>query len=338
MKSTILKKILYSFLLLLVVFCLLMLTPRAYSALFPEKPPVGYHFLWTSYLAIMVGLDDLIDTTPDVPDNIQAIKNIEYKNIDGKSLQLDIYKPDNVSERAPLLVFIHGGSWIKGNRADMLPLIIDFTKQGYITSTVSYRFGPYPQCVDDISDAVNWFYDHADQYGYDPDRIALVGGSAGAHLAMLAGYGWREKKNGQDSTSTATKHRIKAVVNIFGPVDMTTDFARHQPLAIRFMAKPYEEAPERYREASPIVYVDKNSPPTMTVQGTSDELVPNSQADQLKQRLDSLGVPCIDYRFPLWPHAMILVQRVYDYCLPRMNDFFKQYLLPPHEQSATKVD
>jgi dipeptidyl aminopeptidase/acylaminoacyl peptidase len=127
-------------------------------------------------------------------------------------------------------------------------------------------------------------------------------------------------------------------VNIFGPVDLTTDFGKHHPTATSFIGKSYEEAPELYREASPIVYVDKNSPPTMTIQGTSDELVPNSQADQLKQRLDSLGVPCVDYRFPLWPHAMIVVQRVYDYCLPKMNDFLDKYLLNSHEQSSQTAD
>lgn len=291
----------------------------------PEKPPLGYHFLWTSYLAVMVGLEDLINRTPDVPEDIEAIKNIEYKSIEGKSLQLDIYKLKDIKDDAPLLVFLHGGGWRKGDRADMLPLLVDFAKQGYMTATVSYRFGPYPECVEDISNAVNWFYDHGDQYGYDPDRIALVGASAGAHLAMMAGYGWKEKTTGRDSTKS--NHRIKAVVNIFGPVDMTTDFARHHSTAIAFMARSYEEAPELYKEASPIQYVDKDSPPTMIIQGTSDELVPNSQADQLKARLDSLGVPCVDYRFPLWPHAMIVVQRVYDYCPPKMNDFFEKYLL-----------
>lgn len=336
MKLTVLKRILYSFLLLFVLFCLLMLSPRAYSAFFPQKPPVGYHFLWSSYLALMVGLDDVIDTSPVVPEDIQVLKNIEYKNIDGKSLQLDIYKPDNIEDSAPLLIFLHGGGWRKGNRADMLPLLVDFAKRGYMTATVSYRFGPYPQCVEDISDAVNWFFDHGDQYGYDPDRIALVGASAGAHLAMMAGYGWKEKTSNPDSTRS--NHRIKAVVNIFGPVDMTTDFARHQPLATSFMAKSYEEAPELYKEASPIQYVTKDSPPTMIIQGTSDELVPNSQADQLRDRLDSLAVPCVDYRFPLWPHAMILVRRVYDYCLPKMNDFFEKYLLTTHEQSAQTAD
>ncbi|HET9486305.1 MAG TPA: prolyl oligopeptidase family serine peptidase, partial [Chryseosolibacter sp.] len=153
--------------------------------------------------------------------------------------------------------------------------------------------------------------------------IALAGASAGAHLAMMGAYEWSHKTR---RDTTANTHRIKAVVNIFGPVDLTTDFARHHPTAMSFIAKSYEDAPELYREASPIQYVDKDAPPTMIIQGTSDELVPNSQADQLKARLDSLGVPCVDYRYPLWPHAMILVKRVYDHCTPKMNEFFEEYL------------
>ena len=322
MKSKKLKRVLYGFLLLLTVSSVLMLIPRGYGVLYPEKPPVGYHFLWTSYLAIAVGLEDIIDTSPETPEDIEVIKDIEYNNIDGTPLQLDIYRQKNIATPAPLIVFLHGGGWVKGNRADMAVLLLEFAKRGYITATVSYRLRrPYPECVEDISDAVNWFFLHGDEYGYDPDRIALVGASAGAHLAMLASYGWKDKIMNRDSAKSS--RRIKAVVNIFGPVDMTTDFARNHSTATSFMARSYAEAPELYKEASPIEYLDKSSPPTMIIHGTSDELVPNSQADQLKGRLDSLGVPCVDYRFPLWPHAMILVQRVYDYCPPRMNDFFE---------------
>jgi len=324
MKSKIIKRVLYSLLLLLVLGCLLMLTPRAHGALFPDSPPVGYHFLWTSYLAITVGLEDLIDTKPAIPEDVEAIKDIEYKSVEDKSLQLDIYKPKDIDEGAPLLIFVHGGSWKKGNRADMLALLLDFAQRGYITATVSYRLGSYPQCVEDVSDAVNWFYDHGDDYGYDPDRIAIVGASAGAHLAMMAAYGWEARKINQDTIESS--RLVKAVVNIFGPVDLTTDFARKRPSIISLLGKTYDEAPELFQEASPIHYVHKGVPPTMIIHGTSDELVPNSQADQLKEKLDDAGVPYVDYRYPLWPHAMILVERVYDHCTPKMNDFLKKHL------------
>jgi acetyl esterase/lipase len=330
MKFKILKRLLYGLLIIFIISCLLLVTPRLWSALNPEKPPVGYHFLAPSYLAIWLGLENLINKTPDIPKDIEEIKNIEYKNINGKSLQLDIYIPKNINKPAPLLVFIHGGGWRGGQRSDYLVYLVAFAEKGYVTATVSYRLlkdGPYPACAEDITDAVRWFYNNGEKYGYDPDRIALIGGSAGAHLATLAAYGWKNTCINSDSTcATENIHRIKAVVDIYGPVDLTTEYARTHPLITSFLNRSYDEAPELYKEASPVHYLDKNDPPTMILHGTSDELVPISQSDNLKAKLDSLGVPCLYYRLPLWPHTMDIVQRVNDFSKLKMNEFFEKYL------------
>jgi len=330
MKSKILKRSLLGFLTLLVVFSFLMLIPRIWAAIYPEKAPVGYHFEILDFLAIGVGLEDMINTTPEIPDDIEEFKNIEYKNINRKSLQLDIYKQKNVEESAPLLVFIHGGGWQKGERSDYLIYLIDFAKRGYITATVSYRLlkdSPYPGCVEDINDAVQWFFQNDEKYGYDPDRIALIGGSAGAHLALLGAYGWESSQVLSDSIQNEKlNHKIKAVVDIYGPVDLTTDYASTQSLVTSFMVRPYSEIPELYKEGSPLEYADSDAPPTMILHGTSDNLVPIIQSDRLKMKLDSLGVPCVYYRVPLWPHAMDVAQRVNDYSQLKMSEFFEEYL------------
>ena len=78
---------------IVLVFSLLISLPRLWGAINPGKPPVGYHFMLPTYIAVAVGLEKLVDKTPDIPENIEEIKNIEYKNIQGKSLQLDLYKP-----------------------------------------------------------------------------------------------------------------------------------------------------------------------------------------------------------------------------------------------------
>lgn len=330
MKSGIFKRFLSGLLIILILFCLLMITPRILSFINPEKPPVGYHFKVLDFLAIGVGLEKVINKSPEIPNEIEEIKNIEYKNINGKSLQLDIYKPKNLDKPAPLLVFIHGGGWKGGNRSDYLIYLIDFAKRGYITATVSYRLlkdGPYPACIEDITDAVRWFYNNGEKYGYDPDRIALIGGSAGAHMALLAAYGWKNTHADNDSTNVPeNSHRIKAVVDIYGPVDLATKYSRNHPLVSNFIGHSFEEAPELYREASPGNYLYKNNPPTMILHGTSDELVPLRQSKFLKAKLDSLGVPCVFYPVPLWPHAMDVVKRVNDYCQVKMSIFFEQYL------------
>ena len=330
MKFKIIKRFLYGLLIIFILFCLLMVTPRVWSALNPDKPPVGYRFLAPTYLAIKVGLEEMINKMPAIPADIEEIKNIEYKNINGKSLQLDLYKPRNLTKPAPLLVFIHGGGWSGGERADYLVYLVAFAKKGYVTATVSYRLlkdAPYPACAEDITDAVQWFYKNGKTYGYDPDRIALIGGSAGAHLALLAAYGW--KKSGANSDSTAADtvhHRIKAVVDIYGPTDLTTDFSKNNSTVTSFLAHTYQEAPELFIKASPIHYLNKNNPPTMILHGTSDQTVPISQSDLLKSKLDSLGVPNVYFRVPLWPHTMDIIQRVNHFSQLKMNDFFEKYL------------
>jgi acetyl esterase/lipase len=326
----ILKRILSGLLILVILAGILLVTPRVWSALNPEKPPLGYFYLMPGYLAAGLGLDRMINMNPEVPSDVEQFKDIEYKTINGKSLRLDIYRPRNITKPSPLLVFIHGGSWSHGKRSDYMVYMMAFAKQGYMTATVSYRLlqdGPYPACAEDITDAVQWLYGNGEKYGYNPDRIALVGGSAGAHLALLAAYEWRKPgAAGDTSAIPADRHHIKAVVDIYGPVDLTTEYAQHQRLVNNLIAHPYSETPYLYLEASPIHYLNKNNPPTMILHGTSDDLVPISQSDLLKARLDSLGVPCVYYRVPGWPHAMDVVERVNEFSRKRMSDFFAKYL------------
>ena len=111
-------KIFKIFLFILAGFFLLMLTPRTIGFLFPENAPIAYHFEVLDYLAIGVGLEKLANLEPEIPKSIEEIKNIEYKKVNGKSLQLDIYIPRDLKKPAPLLVFVHGGGWKSGKRSD----------------------------------------------------------------------------------------------------------------------------------------------------------------------------------------------------------------------------
>lgn len=329
MKNKIIKRVLFSLLVIVVGFGLLISLPRLWSALNPEKPPVGYHFLLPTYIAFGVGLEKLVDRTPEIPENIEEIKNIEYKNVNGKSLQLDIYKPRGLVKPAPLLVFIHGGGWTGGKREDYLVYLVAFAKMGYTTATVSYRLvkdSVYPACAEDIRDAVQWLFKNGETYNYDPDRIAVIGGSAGGHLALLAAYGWHKPGDSNDTSMPVSARRIKAVVDLYGPTDLTTTFAQTNSTVTRFIGHSYKEAPELFTEASPIHYLDKDDPPTMILHGTSDETVPISQSDELKARLDALDIPNVYIRMPLWPHTMDIDQRVNDYCKLKMSQFFEQYV------------
>ncbi|MCG6186348.1 alpha/beta hydrolase [Maribellus maritimus] len=325
MVKRVLKQLLKIFLVFLAVFIVLMLTPRVIGFLFPEKAPIGYHFEFLDYLAIGVGLEKLVDMEPEVPDKIAAFKNIEYKVVNGKSLQLDVFKQKDLEEKAPLLIFIHGGGWRSGKRQDYLVYLLDYAQKGYVTATISYRLkkdSVYPAAAEDVIDAVDFLFQNGDKWGYDTSRVALVGGSAGAHLAMLAAYGWQNPRKREQ----APKHNVKAIVDIYGPVDMTTPYAQTQPLVTGFIGRAYNKKSELYWEASPAKYLNKDLPPTLILRGTSDNLLPPGQSDSLHARLERLGVANEYYRLPLWPHAMDMAVRPNKYMQKKMDAFFEQYV------------
>ncbi len=326
-----LKFILKVLLVFLAAFIVWILIPRTWSALNPQKPPLGYHFMVPLRVALLTGLEKIVNTSPEVPDNIEAFTDLEYGKAGGKSLQLDIYRPKDSSEALPLLVFIHGGGWQGGKRSDYLVYLIHFARKGYATATISYRLvddDPYPACAVDVKDAVGWLFSNGEQYGYDSNRIALIGGSAGGHLAMLGAYGWDNGSNSNDTSMTSLPvKKVKAVVDLYGPSDLTTEYARKHPLVTALIARSWDDSPMLYREASPISYLSSDDPPTLIFHGTSDMLVPVIQSDDLKARLDSLGVPCEYYRLPLWPHSMDMDERVNIFCRDRMEEFFRKYLL-----------
>jgi len=120
--------------------------------------------------------------------------------------------------------------------------------------------------------------------------------------------------------------QVQAVVNLYGPVDLTTPYARSHDLAIGFIGRPYEEAAEVYKAGSPLTHLSRNDPPTLTFHGTLDDLVPVKQADRLVEKLKTLDIPAPYERLTGWPHGMDLAQVVNDYCFQRMLKFFEKHL------------
>lgn len=321
------KSIIYTFILVALVITFSCST-KSLDSNRPVKAPKG--FMNETFVKIYYGLGmlDLIDTAPEVPEDMEEIKNIEYKNVDSLSLQLDIYKLKNLSSPAPVMIFIHGGAWRSGKRSDYLPYLIDYAKKGYVTVTVSYRLvkaATFPAAVKDVNCAVKWIKNHAPEYGIDPDRIALIGGSAGGHLAMMVGYSGAEPMFNEDC-STDKLPGIKAVINLYGPADLTTPYAISMYQTLDFIGKSYHDDPETYRMASPKTFITSDDPPTLTFHGSIDSLVPVSQSDSLDLWLEKAGVPHEYHRLKGWPHTMDMATEVNAYCQFYIDAFLEKYL------------
>ena len=293
------------------------------------EPPRGYMNETFLKIALALKMVDLIDLEPEVPADLEAFKDIEYKKIDSVSLQLDVYRKKGLNAPAPAIIFVHGGSWRTGKRQDYLPYLIDYAEKGYVAVTVSYRLqqvAKFPAAVSDVICAVKWVKTHAKEYGIDPERIALLGASAGGHLVLMAAYANNEPMFNDDPCPSEIDAGVKAVVNFYGPVDLTTPYAISRNEVKDFMGGTYDEYFELYHLASPITYVSEDSPPTLIFHGTIDSLVPVSQADSLDAMLTRMHVPHEYYKLKGWPHAMDLAKDVNEYCQYHIDKFLDKYL------------
>ncbi len=298
-----------------------------------DTAPPGYKSADAVKLAILTRQLKLIDTKIEVPDDIEVRKDIEYGTGGGQSLKLDLYSAKQLDRPVPGLIFIHGGGWKKGERSDYHYYCVKFAERGYVVATVSYRLlpdGTFPAPVHDVKCAVRWMRASADRLHVDPNQIGVVGGSAGAHLAMMAGYSSDVPELEGDGGHVGVSSRVQAVVNLYGPADLTAPIATGNEGVIKFLGgRQYGDAPDQYERASPITYVTKDDPPTLILHGTIDEIVPIAQADLLAEKLRTSGVPYRYERLEGWPHTMDLAEVVNGYCLRHMIAFFDQHLPLP---------
>jgi len=197
---------------------------------------------------------------------------------------------------------------------------------GYASASVDYRLSeeaPYPAAVEDCRAAIQWLKDNADKYNIDPNRIALLGASAGGHLVQYLGY----------TANTPTKKhpegqgpRIKAVISLYGWCDLTDPSVNYQYYMQLFLGKGYSDAPKLYEEASPITYVDKAAPATLIMGGTIDTIVPITQAEKLAKKLEANDVPYIFMPFRGGYHAFDVFTNTNPGVMYFIESFLAEYL------------
>ena len=293
------------------------------------KPPRGY--LNNTFLkwALMLGWVELVDTKPDIPEHIEVFGDIGFKETEERMLFLDIYRKKNILVPAPLIIFIHGGSWTKGDKMDYLIYLLSYAEKGYITASLSYRFAQeakFPAALEDVICGVEWLKANGAEYGIDSSNVALVGGSAGGHLALMAAYTIGGPYGSGGCSRNGASPRVNAVVNFYGPTDLTTEYAISRDETKYFLGIEYKNDPDRFLMASPVHFVTSDDPPTMTFIGTLDELVPVYQTDVLNETLTAADVPHNYHRLKGWPHTMDAAVAVNEYAQYHMDEFFTEHL------------
>lgn len=225
--------------------------------------------------------------------------NVAYNNDTLAKHLLDIYVPPNVKGKIPLVVFIHGGGWIGNDKyADigyMKNTVAEIINSGYAIASIDYRFATqaiFPAQIQDCNSAVSYLFDNAEKYGFDKDRFALMGFSAGGHLASLQGLSNNDQTDAFFMPGTSRDFSFKAVVDFYGPSELTSLKSSEDPKApeaILLGATPVAR-PDLSKIASPVTYVDKNDPPFLIIHGGNDEIVSNRQSKLLSGWLTATGV------------------------------------------------
>lgn len=294
----------------------------------PELPD-GYRSMTTLKIAYVFGRLDLIDEKRVVPNDIMKHSNLVYKKVGNRSLKLDLCYAKNLKKKSPLLIFIYGEAWKHGNKDKYLGYLIDFAKKGYVTASIAYRFSKeakYPAAINDVKCAIKWLKANADKYHINPKQVALIGGSTGGYLAMMAGYANNISKFEAGCTVKNIDSRVQAVVDLYGPTDLTNKQVIETTKAEEFIGKPYGQAQTIYKKASPLSYITKDDPPTLIFHGTIDDIVPLEQSTALKSKLNKQGVVAEYHELKGWPHFMEAGTKINQYCQYYMNRFFEKYL------------
>jgi acetyl esterase/lipase len=241
-----------------------------------------------------------VDLKPAVPDDVSAHRDLVFQTIGEKALELDLLTPDGQAAPVPVVILIHGGCWMAGARQEMEFYAVKLAQLGYAAATVDYRLSEhvrYPAALEDCRAAIRWLTDNCNEYNIDPGRIAVLGASAGGHIAQYLGYTANEQHSDQDGPN------IKAVVSLYGWSDLTDPSVSYQYYMELFLGKGYADAPELYEQASPITHVDERAPASLILSGTIDTIVPITQAEKLAKKLDANNVPYIYVPFRGCYHA-----------------------------------
>lgn len=234
---------------------------------------------------------------PRVPDGVKADRDLDYAGGGNRQQMLDLYTPEDAVGPLPLVVWIHGGGWRSGSKANCpaLPL----TKRGYAVASLNYRLtdeAHFPAQIEDCRAAIRWLKAHAKKYKIDPDRIGVWGASAGGHLAALLGTsanasGWDGVGGHKDQSAS-----VKAVCDYFGPVDFLHDYnpdraAKADSPVGRLLGGPLSDKHDAARQASPLTYITSEAPPFLIVHGDHDTTVPIKQSELLLDALNKAKVP-----------------------------------------------
>ena len=261
--------------------------------------------------------------------DVRIEKDVDYLG-GGRAEKMDLYRPAGAptGKPVPAVLIIHGGGWTGGDKAAAREVQIGTTlaRAGYVAASLNYARAPkvpgrgatlaqvWPRNLQDCKTAVRFLRAHATAYGLDPERIGVIGGSAGGHLAALLAMTGPEDGLDPAGPWGDVSCRVQAVVPLYGPHDLLT-----------MGGEPTAEELDFLRRASPVSYATKDDPPALILHGTKDAIVPPEQSERLAEALRKAGVEHDLAVVDGAAHSFHLEPPGHD-LRPRVLEFFERHL------------
>ncbi|WP_304156873.1 alpha/beta hydrolase [Mesonia mobilis] len=262
-------------------------------------------------------------------ENVITEENIIYKKTATSKLKLDIYRPKISSEeKCPTVLLIHGGGWISGSKENLRIMAQHLAENGFVAITAAYRLSHeavYPAGVIDIKDALRWMRSNAENYNIDSKKIAILGTSAGAQLATLVGVTPNTKI--YNELDEAISSEVQAIVNIDGIVSFIHPEASAEgKVAELWLDGSRDENPKNWKEASPLEYVDKNTPPILFINSSRPRF--HAGRDDMIKILNKNNIYSEVHTLKDSPHSFWLLQPWFQptlaYTVSFLNKIFKE--------------
>jgi acetyl esterase/lipase len=226
------------------------------------------------------------------PAGFSSRLNVVYTKVGDWEGRMDLYLPP-AGKPAPAIINIHGGGWNKGVKESQTGFNT-FFKAGFAVANIEYRLtgqATAPAAVEDTRCALIYLVAHARELNIDPERIVIMGGSAGAHLALMGGLLANDHRFDGNCSGTGNI-RVAAIIDKYGITDVW-DWGYGKDKTSKSATAwlgAYAKDPRFAASVSPLSYVSKNNPPVFIVHGDADPTVPYQQSVELHKRLKEAGV------------------------------------------------
>lgn len=239
-----------------------------------------------------------------MPGQVQIQDDVVFGTGGGRDLKCDVFLPPDDNDKRTGILLIHGGAWMQGDKSQLRGYGIQLARYGFLAVCSEYRLSteaPWPAQIHDCKAALRWMRGNAASLGLDPDKIAVSGNSAGAHLSLMVAASPNEPDFEGDGGNAGVDTSVATVIAVYPPTRLKVSGTAEAATDLLFGGSNVSD--DVQKKASPITWSRADFPPTMLIHGNQDRVVPVSETLKMYEALQGDGAKVEMHIYEGAPHA-----------------------------------